>query len=102
VIKRAQKMVDGHDVELWQHACKVRTRIQVAKSGTRTTTGLVIQWFGPYHYWIACETHAPLFWESEPPARFAHTPLPNSSSAILSPIVCVIFNSVSDLQVPCT
>jgi Fe-S-cluster containining protein len=62
--------------------------------GTRTTTG-------PHHYRMACETHAPLFWESEPPARFAHTPLPNSNSAILSPIACVIFNSLSDSQIPC-
>jgi hypothetical protein len=62
----------------------------------------LIQWFGSYHYRKACETHAPLFWESEPPPRFAHTPLANSKSAILSPIVCVIFNSVSDTQVPYT
>jgi hypothetical protein len=37
-----------------------------------------------------CETHAPMSWESEPPAKLAHTPLPKSSSATLSPRICRI------------
>lgn len=31
-----------------------------------------------------------MFWESEPPPRFAHMPLPKSSRAILSPSICFI------------
>ena len=40
---------------------------------------------------MACETHVPLFWESEPLPTFAHTPLPKSNSAMLSPSICFIF-----------
>jgi len=29
-------------------------------------------------YRPVCDIHAPRFWESEPPPRFAHTPLPKS------------------------
>src|SRR5580704_16847345 len=36
---------------------------------------------------LACDTQAPLFWESEPPLTFAHMPPPNSSSARLSPSI---------------
>jgi hypothetical protein len=36
---------------------------------------------------LACDTQAPLFWESEPPLTFAHMPLPKSSSARLSPSI---------------
>src|SRR3954447_16637054 len=36
-------------------------------------------------YLTACDTQAPLFWYSEPSTTFAHTPLPNSSTARLSP-----------------
>jgi hypothetical protein len=32
-----------------------------------------------------CETHAPVFWESEPALRLAHTPLPKSRRATLTP-----------------
>jgi hypothetical protein len=42
---------------------------------------------------MACATHAPLFWTSEPPLTFAHTPLPKSSSATLNPSTSFIFNS---------
>jgi len=36
---------------------------------------------------LACDTQAPLFWESEPPLTFAHMPPPKSSSARLSPSI---------------
>ena len=51
---------------------------------------------------MACETHAPLFWKSEPPLTLAHTPLPKSSSATLSPSISFISNSMSDSRSPCT
>ena len=42
-------------------------------------------------YRKAYDTHAPLFWESEPlPLTFAHMPLPKSSKATLSPSICFI------------
>jgi hypothetical protein len=37
-------------------------------------------------YLKLCDAHAPLFWESELSATFAHTPLPSHSTATLSPI----------------
>ena|ERR1700682_161779 len=36
-------------------------------------------------YLMACDAHAPLFWDSEPSPTFAHTPLPSNSTATLSP-----------------
>jgi len=42
-------------------------------------------------YRKAYDTHAPLFWESEPPpAAFAHMPIPRSSKARLSPRISFI------------
>jgi hypothetical protein len=49
---------------------------------------------------MACETHAPLFWESEPLPTFAHTPLPKSNSAMLSPSICFIFALRAGLTSP--
>jgi hypothetical protein len=40
-------------------------------------------------------THAPLFWESEPPPKLAHAPLPKSSIATLNPRI----GSISKLHV---
>ena len=37
-------------------------------------------------YLTLCDTHAPLFLESELSATFGHTPLPSQSTAKLSPI----------------
>jgi hypothetical protein len=53
-------------------------------------------------YLMACDAHAPLFWDSEPPPTFAQTPLPKSRRAILSPIICFIYNSMLDSQSTCT
>ncbi len=41
---------------------------------------------------LACDTHAPLFWESEPLLTFAHIPLPKSNRARPSPSIW--FNSL--------
>jgi hypothetical protein len=49
---------------------------------------------------MACETHAPLFWESEPLSTLAHKPLPNSNSAILSPSICFISELHVGLTIP--
>src|SRR4030081_1284860 len=35
-------------------------------------------------YLMACDAHAPLFWDSEPSPTFAQTPLPSNSTATLS------------------
>ena len=51
---------------------------------------------------MACETHAPLFWKSEPPLTLAHTPFPKSSSATLSLSISFISNSMSDSPSPRT
>jgi hypothetical protein len=48
----------------------------------------------------ACDTHAPLFWESGPPPTFAHMPLPKSSKARLSPSICVISKLRIGLTIP--
>jgi hypothetical protein len=50
-------------------------------------------------YLTACDTHAPLFWDSEPSATFAHTPLPNSSIPTLSPNSCFQVNFILALLV---
>lgn len=49
---------------------------------------------------MACETHAPLFWESEPLSTLAHKPLPNSNSAILTPSICFISELHVGLTIP--
>jgi hypothetical protein len=49
---------------------------------------------------LACDIHAPLFWESEPPPTFAHMPLPKSSRARLSPSICVISRLRVGLTIP--
>ena len=36
---------------------------------------------------LACDTHEPFSWESEPPLTFAHMPLPKSSRARPSPSI---------------
>src|ERR1700733_6532484 len=41
---------------------------------------------------LACDTHAPLFWESGPLSRFAHMPPPRSSRTRLSPSIWVNSN----------
>src|SRR5580700_4345467 len=48
---------------------------------------------GPIHqrlHLVLCDTHAPVFWESEPPATFAHTPLAKSSRETLTTITRII------------
>jgi hypothetical protein len=49
---------------------------------------------------MACDTHAPLFWESEPPPTFAHMPLPKSSKARLNPNIFVISKLRVGLTIP--
>jgi hypothetical protein len=49
---------------------------------------------------MACETHAPVFWKSEPPLTFAHIPLPKSSSATLSPSISFILKLHVGLTIP--
>src|SRR5580700_1932839 len=39
---------------------------------------------------VLCDTHAPVFRDSEPPSRLAHTPLAKSSRATLTTSTCVI------------
>ena len=51
-------------------------------------------------HWLACDTHAPLFWESEPPPTFAHMPLPKSSKATLNPSICLIPKLRVGLTIP--
>jgi hypothetical protein len=46
-----------------------------------------------------CDSHAPLFWDSEPSAKFAHTPLPNSRITTLSPNSCFQVNFILALLV---
>jgi hypothetical protein len=45
-------------------------------------------------YRLVCDIHAPRFWKSEPPPpRFAHTPLPTSIRATVSPSTCFILRT---------
>jgi hypothetical protein len=46
---------------------------------------------------LACETHAPVFWDSEPPPRLAQTPLPKSNRTRLNTSIFVILNSSAGL-----
>jgi hypothetical protein len=49
---------------------------------------------------MACDAHAPLVWDSEPPTTFAQTPLPKSRRATLSTSICFIFQLPAGLTIP--